>query len=353
VKSIRKFKKANKEKEILGQGTSPLMPFSKVVENLLRQPCTMKFTGFCSSEHGSLGASGAWLDFCEDFCKDIDSAGNCSDCSCSRINYLEISDLPIGVYSCWEFMLDAGGRVGLVIFDIDFNNAIIEAIRALRFEKELAGKYPEVNFSLINEWLRMPTEGISINHQGKIESGKNPAWSEIIENSGIVVIGDPRQGLNSNAPLMTFDHFLEGEVQIFELLGTSGEKMWTKFGLLLSSNPGVETLGLSETLGLVDPSIPRRYTYNIVLSGPPLGIPSNEIACSWLNSQVKTCELESMEINEAPDWLQGMIIAEKNSWILMHQVIETGEDFEVALANQQPNASAFWKTMIMQFRGQI
>ena len=347
MKSIRKFKKANKEKGILGRSTSPLMPFSQVVENLLRQPCTMKFTGFCSSEHGSLGASGAWLDFCEDFCKDIDSAGNCSACSCSRINYLEINDLPIGVYSCWEFMLDAGGRVGLVIFDLDFNNAIIEAIRALRFEKELAGKYPEVNFSLINEWLRMPTEGISINHQGKIDSGKNPAWSEIIEDSGIIVIGDARQGLKSKAPLMTFDHFLKGEVQIFELLGTSGKKKWHKFGLLLSSNPGVETLGL------VDPNIPPRYAYNFVLSGPPLGIPSNEIACSWLNSQVKTCELESMEITEAPDWLQAMIMMEKNSWILMHQAIETGIDFEVALNEAQPNLSENWKTMIKQFRGQI
>jgi hypothetical protein len=48
-----------------------------------------------------------------------------------------------------------------------------------------------------------------------------------------------------------------------------------------------------------------------------------------------------------------MTISEKNSWILMHQVIETGEDFEVELVNQQPNADTFWKKMTMQFRGQI
>jgi len=347
VKSIRKFKKANKEKDILDEDISSLMPFSEVVENLLTQPCTMKFTGFCSNEWGSLGISGAWLDFCRGLCNTIDSRGNCSSCSRSQLNYLEIDNLPIGLYSCWEIMLDAGGRIGLVIFDLDFNNSIIEALRALRFEEELEGKYPEVNFFLINEWLKMPVEGISINYKGKIQAGKNPVWSEIIENSGILIVGEAKEGLNSKAPLLTFDHFMTGDVQIFELLGTSKEKIGFKFGLLLSSNSGAKTLGLAET------SIPPRSAYNRVVSAPPLGIPSYKIACSWLNSQVKTCELESMEANETPEGLQGMIIAEKNSWILMHQVIETGEDFELALVNQQPNVSAFWKTMTMQFRGQI
>lgn len=347
MKSTRKFKKANKAEDIHDESISSLMPFSKVAENILRQPCAMKFTGFCSNEWGSLGISGAWLDFCEGLCKSIDLSGNCSSCSRTQLNYLEIDDLPIGLYSCWEIMLDVGGRIGLVIFDVDFNNSIMEALRALRIEKNLAGKYPEVSFVLINEWLKMPVEDIALNYLGKVDSGKNPVWSQIVENSGILIVGEAKEGLNSKAPLLTFDHFMTGDVQVFELLGTSKEKIGFKFGLLLSSNSGVQTLGLAET------SIPPRSAYNQVVSAPPLGIPSYKIACSWLNSQVKTCELESMEAIETPEWLQGLIIAEKNSWILMNHVIETGEDFEVALANQQPSMNAFWKTMTMQLRGQI
>jgi len=346
MKPIRKFNKSNKDVDVPFDSNSPLMPFSKVTENILSQPCTMKFTGFCSTQDGSLGISGAWLDFCEGVCRSFDSSGNCSACSRSQHNYLEILDLPIGVYSCWEFMFDAGGRVGLVIFDLDFNNSIIEVIRALRFEKGLEGKYPEANFSLINTWLKMPVDGISINYQGKIESGKNPVWSEIVANSGILIVGEAKEGLKSKSPLLTFDHFIAGDVQIFELLGTSKEKIGFKFGILLSCNPGVKTLGL------VEANIPPRFAYNRVVSAPPLGIPSYDIACSWLNSQVKTCELESMEFNETSEGLKAMIMMEKNSWILMHKVIETGAGFEGTLNIDMPNLGANWKTMVKQFRGQ-
>jgi hypothetical protein len=343
MKSIRKL---IKDKEVKGGSDLPAMPFSEVTQNLLREPCTMKFTGFCSTNQGSFGISGAWLNFCQGNCQVMDLSGNCSACSRSQDNYMEIDDFPVGLFSCWEFMLDAGGRIGLVIFDLDFNNAIIEALKALRFEKSLEGRYPEVNFSLINEWLKMPIEDISISHKGKIQSGKNPVWSEIVEDSGILIIGDAKEGVNSRAPLLTFDHFTTGDVQIYELVGTAREKTGFKFGLLISSNPGLKTLGLIEA------SIPSRFAYNQVVSAPPMGIPSYDIACSWLNSQVKTCELESMNATNAPEGLQAMIMMEKNSWIIMHKVIETGADFQSTLNEELTNLGANWKTMIGQFRGQ-
>ena len=332
--------------------------FSEVVKRLNTSPCTMKLTGFCLAENNYLGISGKWQNFCaNNFCEE-DTSGSCSKCGRNIANYLEIDSVSIGLLSCWEIGLDSGGRLGLIILDHEYTSAVLEVLRMLAIEDSWTGNYPQTTLNLINAWLRSVPNEYEIYHKGKLELTENPVWKDFVSDSGIAIIGESRQGKNSNFPLFTFDHFKTGETHVFEIYGQTDSATTFKKAILIASNEAVTDLNIP--LGGHNP-----YTHpSLTVSPPPFGIPSYAIATCWINSQIKNFESKDLGATQMPEGtpqgyldhleaLKAMFMMEINSWVILQKVNESQGDFKSILERELPDLSQNWKDIVMQLRGQI
>lgn len=331
--------------------------FSKVLNRLNTSPRTMKLTGFCSAENGSLGISGKWQSFCANYCPQEATAESCAECGRNFSNYIEIDYAGIGLFSCWEITLDTGGILGLVILDYSYTNTVLEVLQTLGIENSWTGNYPQTNLNLINSWLQSVPEHYEISHKGMLELTENPVWKDFIRNSGIAIIGEAKQGSNSNFPLFTFDHFKTGETHVFEIYENQENPSGFKKAILIASKEAVTDLEIP----LEDQNLSQPFSE--LVSAPPFGIPSHAIATCWINSQIKNFEKNDLNATQMPagapqsylDHLEGlkaMWTIEINSWMILQKVNESYGDFKDILERELPNLSQNWKDIVMRLRGQ-
>jgi hypothetical protein len=317
----------------------------------------MKLTGFCSAEWGIIGISGKWQNFCPHDCSLGATEGNCRDCGRDFSNYIEVDDVSVGLFSSWEICLDSGGRLGLVILEPEYTEAVVEVLQTLAIQDEWDGNYPQITLNMINAWLGSRPDDYKISHTGKLEITENLFWKEFIQDSGIVIVGESRQGIKSKAPLFTFDHFKTGEAHIFEIYGESENSTLRKKAILIASDAAVKDLDIPMN------GAPRGKSYSFTVSAPPFDIPSYAIATSWINSQIKNFEIKDMNASEMPEGasqgyldhienLKAIWVLEFNSWAIMQKVHETEKDFESILDVELPTMNSVYREAILGFRGQ-
>jgi hypothetical protein len=317
----------------------------------------MKLTGFCSAEHGTLGISGKWQEFCRHDCSIGATTEICVDCGRNFSNYIEVDEVGVGVFSSWEICLDSGGRLGLILLENEWNSAVLEVLQQLAIQDSWDGNYPQITLNMINSWLSSTPDDYKISYTGKLELTENQIWKDFIQDSGIVIIGEPKQGIKSRAPLFTFDHFKTGETHVFEIYGEDENSTAFKKAILIASDAAVKDLAIPLNEGLPE------HSYAFQVSAPPFGIPSYAIATCSINKQIKNSEFQDMNASQMPEGAsQGYLdhierlkliwTLELNSWAVLQMVHERNEDFEIILDAVLPDLDRFYKEKILHFRGQ-
>lgn len=313
------------------------IPFSDVLEKLRKEPQSISLSGFCSAENGQLAFSGRWK-------KHRAGSFGAFDTSQTFPDYVIVDYTGVGIYSCWDIRFDSGESAGLIVLDMDFNAELQQLLFNANPNEPDSLNFNEESFKLVFHWIFNQSRNHKISYCGDLELSRNPVWSQIYEDSGLIVVGEPGEGIDSRFPLFTFDHFNSRNTKIHQIYELNEGSPRTK-SILISSEGAASALSLTEVKV-------NGKAHSQVVFAPFFEATSIAAAVCSLNRFLKLVDLKAMERLNVHEGLIAMTQMQMYSWGILQDALDTREDFEFTLEKRLSDLGANWKVMVRHMRGQ-